>query len=558
MHLAYSHLRFSSPQQATGDSIRRQTENRESWLAAHPRVRLDTSLVMTDAGRSAFRRKNRDTYALARFVDHIKLGRVEPGSYLLVENLDRLSREDAGEAVQLFLTIVNAGVIVVQLSPAVMEFKRPVEAFALMFAIMELSRGHSESRLKSERCGSAWSKKQAAAASKVVTRKLPGWVKCVDGRLVIDPARAETVRRLFALARDGHGAETIAARLNAEGVPILGRKAMKGDPITWAGTTVRYILHSRATIGEYVPYKHGGRRGQAAGEPVANYFPAVIDLDTFHAVQAAIATRKKIRGRRGRYVNLFAGLLVDARGGGRMTYWQGGRPASIVPSKAREGRGGRWIGFPAAVFESTILSQLGELKAADVTGDGSPAKRVESLRGRLGELDDLARAWEARMEDLPIVETVARKLAEIGAKRRAIAAELDEAVREAASPLSEAWGELRSLADLLGSDGSDDLRVKVRAALRRAVASVHCLFVPRGRTRIAAVRVQFAGSDRHRDYAILYTPTAANAASTRPAVVRVRSLPFPGHTRELDLREAADVARLERALLAWKPTDKKR
>jgi hypothetical protein len=63
--VAYSYLRFSSPQQATGDSIRRQTDNRENWLAAHPTVSLDTSLKMTDAGRSRFRRKNWDTYALA-------------------------------------------------------------------------------------------------------------------------------------------------------------------------------------------------------------------------------------------------------------------------------------------------------------------------------------------------------------------------------------------------------------------------------------------------------------------------------------------------------------
>jgi hypothetical protein len=34
--LAYSYLRFSSPKQAAGDSIRRQTAAREAWLAAHP------------------------------------------------------------------------------------------------------------------------------------------------------------------------------------------------------------------------------------------------------------------------------------------------------------------------------------------------------------------------------------------------------------------------------------------------------------------------------------------------------------------------------------------
>src|SRR5262245_16825792 len=113
MTLAFSYLRFSSPRQADGDSIRRQNQNRGNWLSDHPDVKLDTSLVLEDRGRSAFRRTNWDTYALAQFVAYIKAGRIEPGSYLLVENLDRLSREDAGRATELFLSIVNDGVVIV-------------------------------------------------------------------------------------------------------------------------------------------------------------------------------------------------------------------------------------------------------------------------------------------------------------------------------------------------------------------------------------------------------------------------------------------------------------
>ena len=82
MPAAYSYLRFSSPQHATGDSIRRQTQARDTWLAAHPDVKLDASLVMTDAGRSGYNRKDWDTYALAQFVTHVKSGRVPKGSYL--------------------------------------------------------------------------------------------------------------------------------------------------------------------------------------------------------------------------------------------------------------------------------------------------------------------------------------------------------------------------------------------------------------------------------------------------------------------------------------------
>jgi len=79
MLTAYSYLRFSSPQQSTGDSIRRQTAARDKWLAEHSDVRLDASLVMTDAGRSGYKRKDWDAYALAAFVEAIRAC-YEPGS----------------------------------------------------------------------------------------------------------------------------------------------------------------------------------------------------------------------------------------------------------------------------------------------------------------------------------------------------------------------------------------------------------------------------------------------------------------------------------------------
>src|SRR5689334_14203980 len=100
---AYSYLRYSTAEQGRGDSARRQTEARDKWLSAHPGVPLDTSLRLADRGRSAFKRKNWDAYALAEFVKLVEADRVAPGSYLLVENLDRLSRENVGDAVELFL-----------------------------------------------------------------------------------------------------------------------------------------------------------------------------------------------------------------------------------------------------------------------------------------------------------------------------------------------------------------------------------------------------------------------------------------------------------------------
>src|SRR5262245_891964 len=474
MRQAYSYLRFSSPKQADGDSVRRQVQNREAWLKAHPGVQLDGSLVLEDRGRSAFRRQNWDTYALARFVEGVKSGRVDTGSYLLVEHLDRLSREDAGQATDLFLSIVNNGIVIVQLSPVVMEFARPVNVHSLMFAIVELSRGHSESAIKSERCREAWRRKSDRAGKAVVTRKLTGWIRCNhDGKLSLDPAAARTVRRAFALARDGHSTTTIAKTFNAERVPVIGRKVIKGRPVLWSAPTIYQILTSRTAVGEYLPYHWTRRADKPDGEPVLNYYPAVVDEHTFQAVRAVLATRNGVgRGRRGKYVNIFAGLRKDARDGGSLSYAHRGDACTLIPVNVQHGSGLSWSVFPAAPLERAILSKLKEVRAEDVQGGGGAARKVEDMSGEHAAAKQKVEWYQARCDAATTKEDFdlcAGKATEWERKRKELAARLASAQQEAASPLSEAWGEFKTLADLIAEDDSDELRVRVRTALRRAV-----------------------------------------------------------------------------------------
>jgi DNA invertase Pin-like site-specific DNA recombinase len=553
---AYSYLRFSSPQQSAGDSIRRQTEAREDWLAAHPDVRLDQSLVMTDAGRSAFRREGWDTYALARFVDCIKAGRVRPGSYLLVENLDRLSREEAGEATELFLSIVNKGVVIVQLSPMVMEFRKPVGTMALMYAIMELSRGHSESAMKSDRSGKAWANKRKLAAKREnVTRKLPGWVRYDEaaGKRVLIPGRVATLRRLFEMARAGSGVAAIALRMNEEKVPLLGRTTFKGKPVAWSESIVHGLLTARTVIGEYQPCKGRGSKREPAGDPVRGYYPAAVDEDLFHAVQAVLKARAtSARGRRGKHVNLFAGLLVDARDGDSLTYKHlAKRPSTLIPVGAKKGKGTPWTSFPAGVFEAEVMSKLAEVKASDVWSNGDTVHKTEALAGRYAEVEKLIKLWTAKMDDPALVDVVAAKLAELNGRRKALAEELAEAQREAASPLSESWGEFRSLAELLANDRSDELRERVRSALRRCVESIRCLFVSgRGQgDRFAAVQIHFHRSKYPpRRYVVWYRPPRSNGKARVEGHGEVVSFARVLKRDDIDLRDPADVRLVEEAL----------
>src|SRR6267378_1002220 len=112
MIAAYSYLRLSTPEQIKGDSIRRQLERSRAYAEKH-RLQLDESL--RDLGVSAYKGRNREHGALGRFLEHVRSDRVPRGSYLIVESLDRLSREKPRQALKPFLSLIDAGVKIVTL-----------------------------------------------------------------------------------------------------------------------------------------------------------------------------------------------------------------------------------------------------------------------------------------------------------------------------------------------------------------------------------------------------------------------------------------------------------
>jgi DNA invertase Pin-like site-specific DNA recombinase len=89
----YCYIRFSSPAQATGTSVARQTELAARYAADHG-LTLDTALSMRDEGLSTFHGKHVKTGALGIFLRAIEDGKVPPGSVLVVKGLDRLSRTE--------------------------------------------------------------------------------------------------------------------------------------------------------------------------------------------------------------------------------------------------------------------------------------------------------------------------------------------------------------------------------------------------------------------------------------------------------------------------------
>ncbi|WP_295637118.1 recombinase family protein [Novosphingobium sp.] len=84
---AYSFIRFSSPAQMKGDSLRRQLAKAERFAAERG---LDLDSTYRALGVSAFTGKHRVKGALAAFLNAVRTGEIAKGSWLLVENVDRL------------------------------------------------------------------------------------------------------------------------------------------------------------------------------------------------------------------------------------------------------------------------------------------------------------------------------------------------------------------------------------------------------------------------------------------------------------------------------------
>ena len=135
-------------------------------------------------------------------------------------------------------------------------------------------------------------------------KNAPGWLGLSEDRteFIYLPDRAEIVEYIFQLNIAGLGGYTIAKLLNEKEVPAFGTSKK------WDQSTIYNMLSSRATIGEYQKKRVFEGKEVPVGEPIPNYYPAVIDRKIFEAAQTARRDNLSMRrGRKGKQItNLFA------------------------------------------------------------------------------------------------------------------------------------------------------------------------------------------------------------------------------------------------------------
>lgn len=307
---AISYLRFSSAEQGKGTSVKRQLEASEAYAKANNLI-LDTRI--RDEGKSAFKGAHLKG-GLGAFLSAIQAGQIEPGTVLLVENLDRLSRADVPTALGQLLSITSAGIEIVTLMDGQRYSNERLQKdwTPLIMALTVMARAHEESSTKKDRSEKAWMvRRQSAVEDKApMTGRRPFWLDWDGKQFTINPERALIVKRIFNdTIKYGHGMLAISCSLNREGVPFWGNRKSNG----WEPGAITRVIANRAVIGEVQPSKMVNGKKVPLGEPIAGYYPSVIDLDTWNKAQAVRQLNTQGGGtRRGEMRNLMQGRVFCA------------------------------------------------------------------------------------------------------------------------------------------------------------------------------------------------------------------------------------------------------
>lgn len=391
MKIAYSYVRFSTPEQAKGDSVRRQVENARKF-AREQGLALDESLK--DEGISAYRGNNKEKGSLGAFLAKVEAGDIPKGSYLIVESLDRLSREQVHVALRLFLTLIEHGIVLATLSDNKIYSDASIaqSPTELIVSIALMMRSHDESATKSQRISEAWEKKRRLAETNQVamTKICPAWLRKAGQSYTAIEERAKIVKDIFDWAIDGLGTRVIAKRLNQSGIQTWTSKKDKRS--IWHDSYIKKILENPSVYGEYTPRsKRAGGSDETAGETIEDYFPAVVDRETFYKARAVVSSRatSNVRAPAGRHRNILSGLVKCNACGGGMHYIdkgrKGGKPFLRCGNSLLDGGCQHTGKYTYEILQGHAILSTSGTKGLN---DDEHAIRNASLREQLGDVED--------------------------------------------------------------------------------------------------------------------------------------------------------------------------
>jgi DNA invertase Pin-like site-specific DNA recombinase len=484
---AIAYVRFSSDEQANGDSIKRQTANVTRYAERHG---LFIETVLLDEGKSAYKGEHLANGELGRFLRRAEKGGFR-GYAFLVEEQDRLSRQGIRATLDVIGRFLDAGLeLHVTEKSLVIRTEEDLDNLAIVVpTVVNGSSANEYTKKLSQRVSSARAseREKARATGLAVTAKVPAWLKAEKGKKAVAiPEHAKTVARIFELAGLGLGAKKITRTLEAE------KRHPFGKNTAWSPEYVQKILRSRAVVGEFQPHKLYGKKRVPIGEPIPDFYPLVVTPSAFDAARKAVEAKTRFRrdGRRGygggnvNVNSLFSSLVYDHNNGVKMFHNPGRRKGDYarLESKWRVGR--RQHSVRLQEFELVMLRALPDLdwKVIASEGESEEERRASAeLDAVLTEIDRRS-ARLASLERLVAEGSFSRSLFEALDAEKVALGDLSVRREKLAGALAEARSKAAALHDPAGliaairSGTKPELRLRLKAEIHKRVSQIDLLF----------------------------------------------------------------------------------
>lgn len=280
MKTAYSYIRFSSKAQELGDSLRRQVDATEAYCKQH-NLKLSNKSYQ-DLGISGF--KEKDRASLADMLSAIEQKNIVSGSYIIIEAMDRLSRQGIDITLDILKSILREDINIVMLSDSLTLTKASLNDLTSMIKIaVSADLAHKESLQKSKRVQEAKDKIRANALNgEVVKKRLPFWLSR-DGNKYILNDKKRIVEQIIELRKQGIGFSKIAQNLNEAGYKSRTNKK-------WQDRTIAEIIQSKALYGAYQQKKLANGK-YVDSDLILQYYPAMLTFKEFQSIQSKIVAR---------------------------------------------------------------------------------------------------------------------------------------------------------------------------------------------------------------------------------------------------------------------------
>lgn len=485
MRKAYSYIRMSTDTQLKGDSLRRQLEASASYAKAHDLELIDSldGRALRDIGVSGYRGLNAQKGVLGHFLVALEEGRIEKDAVLLVESLDRLSRDKLIGALTQFTSILDAGIEIITLADNQRYTKEIINQNygAIFVSLGIMLRANEESETKSKRLQAVWQNKRSKASETPLTSVCPGWLTYSrdEKKFLAIPERVEVVRTIFSMCANTTGLYGIARFLNEEKIETFGRST------AWHRSYVAKIIANRAVLGTYQPHKKTEGKLVPYGEPVDNYYPAIITEEQYHLAQAAINRRSQNnRGRKGSaFSNIFSGLLYCGSCGAKMIYRNRGKPPKggkyLICSRQNLRAGCQMPEWRLDDFTETLLKHLRDVDFSNLNDESgkkrkSLSEEIEVLNQKLARAtqdldrrldffikDDLNQEVKIRLERA--INDLGEEISGLKRERELKTRQLDEHGK------AEKMMNVSAMTDLIQQLASEDENYLLRSAVNQAL-----------------------------------------------------------------------------------------